>query len=100
MENVEWESIKEFYKEHFGMSGWVVEMLANMDILLLCASGSSNETISNLLDIPVDEILLVIKEVFNFPGWERDLPINPYKLYAESNCSLDSDILTDFLPYK
>ena len=83
MGTLEWEDIKEFYKEHFGISNWVVEMLANLDILTLCASGASNETISNFLEIPVDEIALVIKEVFDFPGWEKDLPINPYKSYKD-----------------
>ena len=79
MENVEWKTIQEFYKEHFGTDMWLIEMLANRDILLLCASGASNASISNFLDIPVDEVELVIKETFEFPGWETDLPINPYK---------------------
>lgn len=79
MENIEWKTIQEFYKEHFGTEMWLIEMLANRDILLLCASGASNTSISNFLDIPVDEIELVIKEAFEFPGWNTDLPINPYK---------------------
>jgi hypothetical protein len=79
-----WEYIKEFYKEHFGTDKWVVEMFANMDILLLCVSGASNTTISSFLNIPIDEIKLVIEEVFEFKGWEVDLDINPYKDYKEN----------------
>lgn len=79
MGTVEWKTIQEFYKEHFGTDMWLIEMLANRDILLLCASGASNTTISTFLDIPVDEIQLVLKEAFEFAGWDVDLPINPYK---------------------
>ena len=79
----DWDYIKEFYKEHFGIDNWVVEMMANRDILLLCASGASNKTISNFLDISEGEIELVIKEAFDFIGWEQDLSCNPYKIYQD-----------------
>lgn len=81
MENIEWQTVQEFYKEHFGTDLWLLEMMANRDILLLCASGSSNYTISTFLDVSTDEIELVIKEVFKFPGWELDLPMNPYSIF-------------------
>lgn len=42
METVEWKTIQEFYKEHFGTDMWLIEMMANRDILVLCASGASN----------------------------------------------------------
>lgn len=84
----DWEYIKEFYKEHFGIDNWVVEMMANRDVLLLCASGASNKTISTFLDISENEVRLVIEEAFDFTGWAVDLPINPYRLY--------SNVLGDF----
>lgn len=100
MENVEWKTIQEFYKEHFGTDMWLIEMLANRDILLLCASGASNATISTFLDIPVDEIQLVIKEVFKFPGWDVDLPINPYATFIgfrdESYPHKQTDVISVF----
>lgn len=85
----DWEYIKEFYKQHFGIDNWVVEMMANRDILLLCASGASNRTISTFLDISQDEIELVIKESFDFIGWKEDLPVNPYRLYSNVLGSFD-----------
>lgn len=83
LENLDWDTVKEFYKESFGIDGWVVEMYANLDILTLCASGASNESISNFLEIPKDEVKKVLKETFEFDGWEEDLPLNPYKLYTD-----------------
>ncbi len=80
----DWESVKEFYKESFGIDGWVVEMYANLDILVLCASGASNENIEKFLEIPQSEIRKVLKDAFDFEGWNVDLPINPYKLLT--NC--------------
>jgi hypothetical protein len=79
-----WNKIKEFYKENFGIDNWVVEIFANQDILVLCASGTSNKTISNFIEVSEKEIKEVIKQTFLFDGWEQDLPINPYGYY----CSL------------
>lgn len=97
----DWEYIKEFYKEHFGIDKWVVEMLANRDILLLCASGASNKTISRFLEISEAEIELVIKEAFSFPGWGQDLPCNPYKMMQDSTSTagFESSIRTVLVTY-
>lgn len=84
----DWEKIKGFYKESFGIDGWVVELMANMDILLLCASGSSNSTITKFLEIPIEDVVLAINDTFGFTGWEVDLSANPYKTFIES---LDKD---------
>lgn len=99
MSTLAWDGIKEFYMEHFGISNWVVEMLANLDILTLCASGASNKTISDFLNISEDEIALVIKEVFEFSGWDIDLPINPYKSYKETS-DIDFSTLYSYPEFK
>jgi hypothetical protein len=78
-----WQYIKDFYKEHFGIDGWVVELFANFDILLLCSSGVSNKHIEEFLDIPLDEISKVIKDAFGFDGWVEDFPINPYRVFND-----------------
>lgn len=82
-----WETIKAFYKDKFGIDGWVVEMFANMDVLLLCVSGASNHTISEFLDIDDSMVTAIIKDTFNFDGWEKDLPLNPYKIYCDGLAS-------------
>lgn len=79
--NTTWEVIKEFYQREFGIDGWVVEMYANLDILSLCVSGASNENISKLLELPIAEIIKVLSDTFEFEGWKKDLPINPYRVW-------------------
>jgi len=80
---LDWQSVKTFYKEHFGIDGWVVELFANMDILLLCVSGVSNKHIEEFLELPFEEIHEVVSSTFLFDGWIDDLPLNPYKIYND-----------------
>jgi hypothetical protein len=83
MIDLHWDAVKEFYEEKFGIEGWVVEMYANFDILILCASGASNESIETFLEIDAKEVLKVIQDTFDFDGWKEDLPVNPYKIYCD-----------------
>lgn len=85
-----WETIKDFYKETFGIDGWVVEVYANIDILCLCASGASNENIEKFLELPKEEIHRVLKDTFEFAGWDKDLPINPYKMFCDYRGDISS----------
>lgn len=82
MNEISWEAVKEFYQKEFGIDGWVVEVYANMDILSLCVSGASNKTIEEFLEIPQHEIVNVLRDAFEFDGWEEDLPMNPYKMFC------------------
>jgi hypothetical protein len=82
MSNVSWEVVKEFYKSKFGMKDWVVEMIANLDILSLCVSGASNDSIVKFLDIELNEVIQVLYDTFEFSGWRIDLPINPYRIWG------------------
>lgn len=82
MNSISWEAVKEFYQKEFGIDAWVVEVYANMDILHLCISGASNSDIEKFLEIPITEIVKVIREAFDFDGWEESLPINPYRLFC------------------
>lgn len=79
----DWERIKEFYRRYFGIEGWVVELYANLDLLQLCASGASNKSILNFCDIEEDDLVEILMNTFQFPGWSDDLPCNPYKLYND-----------------
>lgn len=88
--SLSWESVKEFYQKEFGIDGWVVEMYANLDVLILCASGASNTTIEMFLEIPIYEVKKVIEETFDFAGWDKDLPVNPYKTFCSYNGKVSS----------
>ena len=96
----EWEYVKEFYKQHFGIEGWVVELYANMDILTLCASGASNKTITEVCDIELDDLVEVLMNTFKFPGWAVDLPCNPYKIYLESLDNFPKEAVLCFVGFK
>lgn len=92
MNNPCWETVKEFYKEKFGITEWVLEMYANIDILTLCVSGASNKSIESLTEIPREDVKQVIQDVFGFAGWGEDIPINPYKMfcnYGGKICSIE-----------
>ena len=78
-----WDYVKEFYKTYFGIDGWVVELYANIDILRLFVSGASNDSIGNICQADQDEIVEILTNTFQYPGWKVDLPINPYKLYTD-----------------
>lgn len=77
-----WAIIKDFYMREFGIDGWVVEMYANLDILALCVSGASNETIVNFLDLPLAEVIKVLSDAYEFEGWVKDLPFNPIQIFS------------------
>jgi len=81
--SLDWNYVKEFYKQTFGIQDWVIELYANLDILQLCASGASNESIVKFSDLDLEDVVEILMNTFNFPGWGEDLPINPYKLYLE-----------------
>ena len=81
--NDTWSTVKEFYNESFGFPEGLVELVAVSDVLLMCVSGSSNETIAKFFDMSIEEIELIIKEYLNFNGWRIDLDFNPYSIYTE-----------------
>jgi hypothetical protein len=100
-----WEVIKDFYEKKFGIDGWVVEMYANLDILSLCVAGASAETICKFLELSIPEVTQILYEVFEFEGWDKDLPLNPYRIYCLYNgergsvehfLSFTSEISTQF----
>lgn len=81
MTNTDWEVIKDFYQREFGIDGWLVEMYANLDILSLCVSGASDDSIVTFLELPASDVVKVLNDTFEFDGWRRDLPLNPYKVF-------------------
>ncbi len=95
MIDVHWDAVKDFYKEKFGIDEGVVEMYANLDILVLCASGASNETIERFLEIPIEEVKKVIRETFAFDGWQEDIPANPYKIFTDLEQDLETPKFVD-----
>jgi hypothetical protein len=83
MNKEKWDEIKQFYMDNFGISPDLVDLLADNDIITLCASGSSNDSISVSLDIDRSAIDTIILNVFDFTGWKYDLDVNPLNIYND-----------------
>jgi hypothetical protein len=74
--------------ESFGIAPELVDLMASNEILLLCVSGSSNTSISNLLNIEEDAVKDIITTIFDFDGWKEDLEFSPYRIFEESESYL------------
>lgn len=81
MKESQWNEIKEFYKERFGINPEIVDLMASNDVLLMSVSGSSNKSISTLLDIDESYVKDILSTVLDFEGWDTDLSISPYLIY-------------------
>lgn len=83
MNDKRWNIVRQFYMDSFGIAPELVDLMASNEILLMCVSGSSNESISRILNIDEDDIEEIISLIFDFKGWEKDLNFNPYRIYRE-----------------
>jgi hypothetical protein len=82
MDNKDWIEFKRMYMSKFNASSQVVELIASWEILLFCASGRSNLSISRFLDMDVDYITEVIQDNLKFQGFEYDLDLNPSSIFS------------------
>lgn len=85
-----WKRVQDFYKNAFDLGNYIVDLMADYNIVLLCVSGSSNDSISKALDLDIDDIRNTIKNRLSFDGWETNLKFSPYYTYI--NMSFDDFI--------
>jgi len=85
MNEKRWEVVRQFYMESFGIVPELVDLMASNEILLMCVSGSSNSSMSKILNIDEDSISEIILTIFDFSGWKEDLDINPLHVYEQDN---------------
>lgn len=78
-----WLKIKDILKGLLGVPEQVLDYVAVEEILKLCASGLSNETISRQLNMDEFYVEDVLDEFFEFDGWEVDLDVNPWFIYKK-----------------
>ena len=80
-----WDELLLYYKEHFNLDEEVVNLMADYDIVFLSATGASNESISNILDIDIEVVPEVLARICDgFTGWTTELSVNPYLIYQEA----------------
>ncbi len=93
MENETWNQIKQFYKDKFDVEPALVDIMADYDIIKLCATGASNKSIANILKLEPYDVSCIIDKRLGFKGWTNDLKFNPLQTYK----NLDTN---DFLVYE
>jgi hypothetical protein len=76
-----WETIKSFYREKFGTAPELVDLAPVIDLLRLCASGASNESIAKFFNESEEGLMELFDAHLGFMGWKQDLPFSPLKLY-------------------
>jgi hypothetical protein len=86
-----WEEIKEYYKYTFRIENELVELMADFDIVLLCATGASNKKIAEFFEVDESDVKSILGNRIKFGGWELDLPLNPYNIYTSMVGKFDSD---------
>jgi hypothetical protein len=85
MNEERWNAVRKFYMDNFNITPELVDLMASNDVLLMCVSGSSNSSISKILDIDEATVAEIIHTVFNFSGWGSDIELNPYNLYKDDS---------------
>lgn len=85
MENKQetWEQIKKFYQDKFGVEPALVDLMADYDILKLCASGSGNKRISEFLSMDMKDVTFILDKCLGFGGWNNDLTFSPLSIYSQ-----------------
>ena len=83
MNEKRWQVVRQFYMESFGIAPELVDLMASNEILLMCVSGSSNKSISSILNIDIEAVSEILDSILSFKGWEKDLEYSPYSIYKE-----------------
>jgi len=97
MNEEKWKVIKQFYLDNFDIPGDLVDLLSDNDILTMCVSGSSNSSISRILDIDEDSVKNVIVAIFGFDGWVADLSFNPLRVANTKGEYLANNSMTEMI---
>lgn len=85
MKETLWDYIRKFYLDKFGITSDLVDLMSSLDVIIMCAAGASNGSISKKLEIDCSEIQDILISTTEFSGWDHDLEVNP--LFILSNIS-------------
>lgn len=82
--NQDWEKIKDLLHVTTKIPKDIVDIIADDEILSLCASGYDIKMISVVLNIDEEEIKQLLQKYFGFDGFESRLPFDPLKYYKSN----------------
>ena len=80
MKMIDWDITATILEEKLNIPRQILDYISIRDIILLCASGSSNQSIALFLQTDLDFVCEIVSSTFLFSGWEKDLDINPYQI--------------------
>jgi len=84
-------NLSTFYKETFGISEEITEIMCDYEIATMFISGGSNESISEFLGIPIEEVKKTVgRRFYGVSGWSESLPYNPISLYKADKTSFSN----------
>jgi len=76
--------VSKFYEKTYEVPPEVFLLMSVRVVLLLCASGLSNETISSFFSIDRRFVVETIKHIYSFDGWKEDREYNPLYYFRHS----------------
>lgn len=80
MNNDRWEFVASLLEDKFNIPRETIDLVASIDVLKMCVSGSSNKSISRFLDISEQSVEDTVQKYLGFPGWNNDLDLNIYQV--------------------
>jgi len=80
MRMIDWDITSVILEEKLNIPRKILDYISIRDIILLCASGSSNQSIAQFLQTDLEFVCEVVASTFMTEGWKEDLDINPYQI--------------------
>lgn len=82
MDNL-WEFFLQDYSKKTSLPIKVLELIAVLPLVKLCAVGNSNKSIAKRYRVTVEYVEDVLINSLNFSGWEDNLEFSPLAIYKE-----------------
>jgi len=90
MINSLWSHIKKLHSDKTGVPERIVEYIAIFEMCRLCATGVSNTTISEMLELEEYYVKESLIDYLDFPGFPANLAFSPYRFYKVARGDFDT----------
>jgi hypothetical protein len=84
MENERWIEIRKILSNAKGIPEHVVDYLATINVIRMCAHGLSTTKIAYFNDLSVEQVENILFQFIGFKGWLLDLDLNPWSVFETS----------------
>jgi hypothetical protein len=90
-----WNQVKDFYTQKFGIAPELVDIAPVLDLLRLCASGSSNKTIALFYEENEEWLADMFDAYLGFRGWQNDLKFSPLMYYKQRGFKTEQEFIDE-----